>query len=87
MTDLKKTPKRDKVFVEHQYRQNVFDLFTLCSHSCCGEYGHIYKPDRPISATDLQIKQVGQLEKKNHLKLSYTGVCCNIFFVYTNSNG
>lgn len=24
---------------------------------CCGEYGHIYKPDRPISATDLQIKQ------------------------------
>lgn len=60
----KKKPKRDKVFVEHQYRQNVFDLFTLGSHSCCGEYGHIYKPDRPISATDLQIKQVGQLEKK-----------------------
>lgn len=67
--------------MEHQYRQNVFDLFTLCSHSCCGEYGHIYKPDRPISATDLQIKQVGQLEKKTTVNY-HTPVFAVTFFLF-----
>lgn len=37
-------------------------------NSCCGEYGHIYKPDRPITAMDIQLKQVG-LKKLNAEKL------------------
>ncbi|XP_061171988.1 non-lysosomal glucosylceramidase-like [Saccostrea echinata] len=39
---------------------------------CCGEYGHIYKPDRPITATDLQIK-----------KKAFTGLDMEVWWSFT----
>lgn len=47
-------------YVAYKY----FSIF----NSCCGEYGHIYKPDRPITAMDMQLKQVG-LKNLNTEKL------------------